>query len=204
LEVNNEMPESEDFDDMFDELWRGDFIKKFFHEQGRLHRQFMEQIKQMQEDIISGKLKGKTEFKPIEKPGVKGFIFRGIFGTPEITEQERIPETTEDGIENKESFALPETKDVEEREPIVETLTDGSDFVALVELPGIDEQDIKMETGDTWVRIQALNFKMTTINIPSNADISKVSKKYRNGVLEIRIPLGISLVEDRDVKFGIV
>jgi HSP20 family molecular chaperone IbpA len=198
------MPESEDFDDIFDEMWRGDFVKKFFHEQGRLHRRFMEQIKQLQEDIKSGKLKGKTEFKPIEKPGVKGFIFRGTFGTPEITEQERIPVTDDEGIENKESFALPEADEVEEREPIVETLTDGNDFVALVELPGVDEQDIKMESGDTWVRVGAINFKTTTINVPSNADTAKVSKKYKNGVLEIRIPLGINTNEDKDVKFGVV
>jgi HSP20 family molecular chaperone IbpA len=198
------MPESEDFDDMSDEMWRSDFIKKFFHEQGRLHRRFIEQIKQLQEDIKSGKLKGKTEFKPIEKPGVKGFIFRGTFGTPEITEQGKIPAREDDGIESKESFALPEADEVEEREPIVETLTDGNDFVALVELPGVDEQDIKMDSGDTWVRVGAINFKTTTINVPSIADTAKASKKYKNGVLEIRIPLGINTNEDKDVKFGVV
>lgn len=198
------MAKSEDFDDMFDELWRGDFIKKFFHEQGRLHRRFMEHIKQLQDDIKSGKLKGKIEFKPIEKPGVKGFIFRGTFGTPEITEQERIPATDYEGIENKESFALPGADEVEEREPIVETLTDENDFVALVELPGVDEHDIKMETGDTWVSVGAINFKTTTINVPPNADTARVSKKYKNGVLEIRIPLGISTNEYKDVKFGVV
>ncbi len=198
------MAKSEDFDDMFDELWRGDFIKKFFHEQGRLHRRFMEHIKQLQDDIKSGKLKGKIEFKPIEKPGVKGFIFRGTFGTPEITEQERIPATDYEGIENKESFALPGADEVEEREPIVETLTDENDFVALVELPGVDEHDIKMETGDTWVSVGAINFKTTTINVPPNADTARVSKKYKNGVLEIRIPLGISTNEYKGVKFGVV
>jgi HSP20 family molecular chaperone IbpA len=203
-EVNYEMPVSGYFDDEFDDLWNEGFFKKFFNEQRRVHRELLQQIKRLQGAVKSGKLKGKTEFSPIEKPGVRGFVFRGTFGTPETSEEEGLPGTTDESIENKESFVLPEDPDADEREPVVETFLDGKDFVALVELPGAEDQEIRIETGDTWVRVGAINFKTTEINVPSNADKSKIVKKYRNGVLEIRMPLIDNIRDREDVKYRIV
>lgn len=198
------MPEPGDLDDIFGELGNEDSIKKFMDEQRRVHHELLRQIKQLQDAVKSGKLNGKTEFRPFKKPGVSGFIFHGTFGTPEMSEENRLSESTEEAIENKGSFVLPGVTEAESRNPAVETFTDGNDFVAVVELPGVDEQEIRIETGVTWVRVGALNFKTTTINVPSNADTSKISKKYKNGVLEIRMPLRISTEEDKDVKFRVV
>jgi HSP20 family molecular chaperone IbpA len=198
------MPEPGDLDDIFGDLGNKDSIKKFMNEQRRVHRELLRQIKQLQDAVKNGKLNGKTEFRPFNKPGVSGFIFHGTFGTPEMSEENRLSESTEEAIENKGSFVLPRVTEAESRKPAVETFTDGNDFVAVVELPGVDEQEIRIETGATWVKVEALNFETTTIKVPSNADTSKISQKCRNGVLEIRMPLGISIKEDKDIKFRVV
>jgi HSP20 family molecular chaperone IbpA len=198
------MPRYEDFDNGFGDVWNEDFVKKFINEQRRVHRELLRQIKRLKDAVKNGKLNGRTEFRPFKKPGVSGFIFRGTFGTPEMSEENRLSESTEEAIENRGSFVLPGVTQAESRKPAVETFTDGNDFVAVVELPGVDEQEIRIETGATWVKVEALNFETTTIKVPSNADTSKISEKYRNGVLEIRMPLGISTKEDKDIKFRVV
>lgn len=204
IEVNHEMPKSEGFDDIFGDQGDKDLVKWFISEQRRVHRELMQQIKRLQDAVKNGKLNGKTEFRPFKKPGLSGFIFRGTYETPEMTEENKLSESTEDGIENKGSFALPEAPEADDRRPIAETFTEGNDFVAVVELPGVDESEIRIETGDTWLRVGAINFKTTTINVPSNVDSSKIHKKYKNGILEIRMPLKNNISDQENMKYRIV
>jgi len=196
------MPE---FDDIFKDLWDDDFFKEFMGRRRRMERSFMERIKKLQEAVKSGKLQGRTEVTPIEKPGVKGYIFHGIFGTPDAFEGEHdTPEFGSEAQKNEESFMLPETGKEDLREPAVETFRSGDEFTAIVELPGVDEHDIKVLPGTGSIQVDALNFKAIEIDLPSNADTSKMTKTLKNGILEIKVPLSSAKVEDDSVKFGVV
>nr|MDO8133305.1 Hsp20/alpha crystallin family protein [Candidatus Njordarchaeum guaymaensis] len=196
------MPE---FDDMFKDLWDDDFFKEFIGNRRRMERSFMERIKKLQEAVKSGKLQGRTEVTPIEKPGVKGYIFHGIFGTPDALEgEDEGPEFGSEEQKNKETFKLPETGKEDLREPVVETFTSGDEFTAIVELPGIDEHDIKVLPGNGSIQVDPLNFKTIEIDLPSNADTSKMTKTLKNGILEIKVPISTARVEDDSVKFGVV
>jgi len=196
------MPE---FDDMFKDIWDDDFFKEFMGQQRRMERSLMERIRKLQEAVKSGKLQGRTEVTPVEKPGVKGYIFHGVFGTPGALEgEEETPELGNEGKENKEGFRLPETGKEDLREPAVETFRSGDEFTAIVELPGVEEQDIKVVPGSGSIQVDALNFKAIEIDVPSNADTSKMTKTLKNGILEIKVPLTSGKVEDDSVKFGVV
>jgi HSP20 family molecular chaperone IbpA len=200
VEVNDEMTE---FDDIFKDLWDDDFLREFMTRQRKMQKGFMEQIKRLQEAAKSGKLQGRTEVTPIEKPGVKGYIFHGIFGTPGAFEgEEGVPELDSETKKNEQSFAIPETGKEELREPVVERFTAANEFVAVVELPGVEEQDITVVPRETSIKVEAFNFKTVEVDLPPNADITKMTKTLKNGVLEVRVPLTPPRVED-DVKFGV-
>jgi len=196
------MPE---FDDVFKDLWDDDFFKEFMGHRHRMERSFMERIKKLQEAVKSGKLQGRTEVTPIEKPGVKGYLFHGVFGTPDAFEgEDEIPMFGSEEQKNKENFPLPETGKGDLREPVVETFRNGDEFTAIVELPGVEDHDIKVLPGNGSIQVDALNFKAIEIDLPSNADASKMTKTLKNGILEIKVPLSGAKVEDDSVKFGVV
>jgi HSP20 family molecular chaperone IbpA len=198
------MPTFEGFDDEFDDVGNEESVKRFITEQRRIQRELSQQIKRLQESVNSGKLKGKTEFKPFNEPGISGFIFRGTFEAPEIGDENSLPESNEKEIEDRNNFVLPETSETPYQEPVIESFLDGNEFVALVELPGVDESEIKIETGDTWVKVRATGYRTTTIDTPSNAELRKLDKKYKNGVLEIRIPVGNNVSGQKDFGYRIV
>jgi len=198
------MPNYEGFDDIFGDLGNEEFVKKFINEQRRIHRELSLQIKRLQESANNGKLKGKTEFKPFNEPGISGFIFRGTFETPEMMDEDSLPETNQKEIEDGKNFVLPETSESPDQELVTESFVDGNEFVALVELPGVDESEIRIETGDTWVKVGATGYQTTTINTPSNADPRQLKKKYKNGVLEIRMPIGNTVSNPKDFSYRIV
>jgi HSP20 family molecular chaperone IbpA len=198
------MPKSESFDDIFGDLGNEEFVKRFINEQKRIYRELSQRIKRMQESVNNGKLKGRTEFKPFNEPGISGFIFRGTFETPEIMDKESFPETDKEGMGERKNFVLPETSEGLDEEPVTESFIEGNEFVALVELPGVGESEIKIETGDTWVKIGATGYQTRTINTPSNTNLLKLEKKYKNGVLEIRIPFGNIVSDQKDFNYRTV
>jgi HSP20 family molecular chaperone IbpA len=198
------MTDSGDFDNIFSNIWGNEEFSEFFENQRNLERTVREYVKSLIESFKKGELQGKSELIPIEKPGVRGFIFRKEFGTPEIPEEvEKAPALSGETSEGKQRFTLPQSAKEEERIPAFETFTDGNEFVALVELPGVEEQDISLEIGDSRISIGAINFKPTQIHVPSNADVSKTTKTYKNGVLEIRVPLKTKVGRDDEVRFGV-
>jgi HSP20 family molecular chaperone IbpA len=196
------MPES---DDIFKDLWNDEFFKELMGQGRRMEHSFMEHIERLQEAIKSGKLRGRTKVVPIERPGVKGYIFHGVFGTPDTLEGENeTPELDSEGNKNKEDFTLPETVKQDLRQPVVETFTNGDEFVAVVELPGVEEHELKVVTRNGSIQVGALNFSDVEIDVPSNADTDKKTQTLKNGVLEIRISLTSEKAGDMDPKFGVV
>lgn len=196
------MPE---FDDIFKDLWNDEFFRELLGQRRKMERSFVEQFKSLQEAIKSGRIRGRTRMIPIEKPGVKGYIFHGVFGTPDTLEAEDgTPELNIDGKESQGDFTIPETVKDELREPVVETLTKGDEFVVVVELPGVEEHEVKVVPRNGSIEVHAPNFKDVEIDLPSNADTDKKTQTLKNGVLEIRIPQPIKKAEDLDPKFGVV
>jgi HSP20 family molecular chaperone IbpA len=198
------MPNSEGFDDVFGDMGNKESVKRFINEQRRIQRELSQQIKRLQESVKSGKLKGKTEFKPFNELGISGFIFRGTFEAPGMGDENSLLERDEKDIEDRNNFVLPETSETPDREPVIESFLDGNEFVALVELPGVAESEIEIEMGDTWVKVRATGYRTTTIDTPSNSDPRKLDKKYKNGVLEIRIPVGSNTIGQSDFSYRIV
>ena len=78
-----------------------------------------------------------------------------------------------------------------EREPIVDVLTTDKEVKVIVEVPGINKENIKVNAYDTSVEISAINAAESKryhrlVDLPSETDTSSTAKAtYKNGILEI-------------------
>jgi HSP20 family protein len=94
--------------------------------------------------------------------------------------------------------------------PPINIFQQGGDFVALIELPGIDKADLQIEVKENTIRIsgkKAVDYDKKvsmhrrerpygdfdrTISLPVKIDANGVRAEYRDGVLTLSIPCAAS------------
>jgi len=156
---------SDDFEDVFHDA------ENFYR---RLAKKMFREMEDIEEAIKSGKLEGEWDIKPIEEPGVKGYIAKGRFQFG----GETAPKT----------LKLPQQILEEAREPLTDVFQDNDNVKLYVELPGVEKTDIQLNVTQGHVEIKAKNF-YKTIDLPTqDVEVDKVKANYKNGVLEITIP----------------
>jgi len=77
-----------------------------------------------------------------------------------------------------------------EREPLVDVFDEKDDVVFIIELPGIEEQQIHTEIEGDILTLSTANGShryYKEIVLPKDVDVSSMKSKYKNGVLEIRM-----------------
>ena len=155
----------DDFQDIFDD------VDKLYQ---RFAKRMFKEIEDIEDAIKSGKLEGKWDIKPIEEPGVKGYVARGRF---EFGNKAR-PKT----------LTLPKEVPQEAREPLTDVFQDENNLKLYVELPGVEKTDIRLNVSQGKAEIKAKNF-FKIIDLPTvDIEVDKVAANYKNGVLEVTIP----------------
>ncbi len=155
----------DDFQDIFDD------VDKLYQ---RFAKRMFKEIEDIEDAIKSGKLEGKWDIKPIEEPGVKGYVARGRF---EFGNKAR-PKT----------LTLPKEVPQEAREPLTDVFQDENNVKLYVELPGVEKADIKLNVSQGKAEIKAKNF-FKVIDLPTvDIEVDKAEANYKNGVLEVTIP----------------
>ena len=113
-------------------------------------------------------------------PFVYGYSIKiGPDGKPEVREFGNV----------KPGRAGPQVK--EEREPLVDIIETNGEVHIVVELPGVDKNDIKLQGTEDTVSIsvdipQRKYFK--EVKLPAKVKIKEAKTQYKNGVLEIKLP----------------
>lgn len=159
-----------------------DIFKEMEELQKRMRKNFFSDFNELQKRAESGELKGNWDFQPIERPGVKGYIIRGSFGTPRPLDR---PDQGPEPIKPMKPLRPMIDKT---RVPLYD-LSNGPEKVTLyVELPGIEEPDIKVNPSEGGLELEAGNFS-TVIKLPeTELDMENISREYSNGVLTLTIP----------------
>jgi HSP20 family protein len=78
----------------------------------------------------------------------------------------------------------------EEREPLVDIFDEKDHVLIIIELPGIEEEHIKTSVSGDILTLSAANRDRKyykEVMLPEGVDSGTLKKKYKNGVLEIRI-----------------
>jgi len=135
----------------------------------------------LKEKVKAGELEGDWSFEPIERPGMKGFIARGFFSTPGLIERPPLDRPTDILPPLKPSIREP-------REPLYDISVGEDRLTLFIELPGVEEKDIQLESEDGKLKLVAGNFQ-TEIDLSSwVTDTEKRETNYKNGILTLTIP----------------
>ncbi|MEE8325462.1 MAG: Hsp20/alpha crystallin family protein [candidate division NC10 bacterium] len=140
----------------------------------------------LKEKAKSGELEGNWSFEPIERPGMKGFIARGFFSTPGLRER---PPLARPPLDRPTDILPPLRPNPEQpREPLYDISVGKEQLTLYIELPGVDEKDIQLETEDGKLKLKAGSFE-TEVDLSAwVADPEKRTTEYKNGVLTVLIP----------------
>jgi HSP20 family protein len=77
----------------------------------------------------------------------------------------------------------------EEREPLVDVMEADGEVVVVTELPGVEKEDIKLESTDRSLKINVEAAKrryFKEMELPHLVDPKTAKATYKNGVLEVR------------------
>lgn len=156
-----------------DEVFRD--INSFYK---RLMDRMFREMQDFEKAIKSGQFKGDWAIKPINEPGVRGYVAQGQFqlGGKPVSFPRRVLE--------------------EKREPLTDIFEEEENVRIYIELPGVDKSDIHLDMADGFAEVKAKNF-FKRVKLPTaNVDFEKAAASYKNGVLEITIPKIQKTVED--------
>jgi HSP20 family molecular chaperone IbpA len=119
---------------------------------------------------------GEWRFERIDRPGVNGFIVRGIITHPEILK--------------KPDDILPPLRPEANRprRPLYDIHSEERQLRIFIELPGVEEYDINLEVMDGLLRLYANDFEEEIDLKRWILDSEKLESTYRNGILEVTIP----------------
>jgi HSP20 family protein len=120
----------------------------------------------------------RSEFGPDRAPLVYGFSVRaGEDGEPVVQE-----------FGNSSAPAKVASKEEQEREPLIDIIESADLVRVIVELPGVQKSDIKIEAHDRRLEIgvetESKQFH-EQVDLPCNIIPDSVKASYKNGVLEI-------------------
>jgi len=187
-----------------DEFREFDVIKSDFE------RIIQRMMREFERATKNGNLKGKWEINEIDSDGIKGYRLQGRFESGQPWEPldpfnpfEPMNPTRPRPRPQRPFARLPESALKETNEPLTDVFEDGKTIKIYFEVRGEDKNDIQLNVTGDKVEVKAKNFyKM--INLPtSNIDLEKACSKYKNGVLEVKIPKKEKTIEKETYKINI-
>jgi len=152
----------DDFEDIFTD------VDSFYK---RLTKKMFKEMEDIEKALRNGKLEGEWDIKPIEEPGVKGYVARGRFQ-----------------LGKSQPLKLPKQIKDEVREPLTDVFEDKDNVKLYVELLGVEKDDIQLNVTEGHAEIKAKNF-FKSVELPTkDVESDKAVANYKNGVLEVTIP----------------
>jgi HSP20 family protein len=75
------------------------------------------------------------------------------------------------------------------REPLVDIFDEGEIILVVVELPGVEEEEIEVEVKDDLLSLSTKGRRkyLKEMLLPHLVDPATVTTKYKNGILELRV-----------------
>lgn len=75
-----------------------------------------------------------------------------------------------------------------EREPLVDIMDQGDEYLIIAEVPGVEKKDIALKCTKTELRIRAGKKFQKTIILPGKVQPKKSKASLKSGILEVRVP----------------
>lgn len=183
-----------------------DYFDNVFRDMELFHKNFIERInKEMtafDEAVERGDLKGQWDVKEINEPNMKGYVAYGQFSSDELpTEIDPLDSLRRPG-KPKLPF-VPKPQPGEIREPLADVFEEEKSVKLIVELPGVEKDDIQLNISEGQAEIKAKSFYKTLKLPTADVDSKKIKATYKNGVLEASIPKKRTVKSDKAKKITI-
>ena len=161
-------------------------IEDLFREMERsFEKEFEELSKRVPKDLVRERRLPDGSKVYEWGPFVYGYsITIGPDGKPEIREFGNVKPSVG-------RFGRPSISIREEREPLVDIISTNNEIKVVVELPGVEKEDIKLHGTETTLTIsvdtpQRKYYK--EVKLPEKVDPKQAKSTYKNGVLEVTLP----------------
>jgi len=166
----------------------------------RLEKEIEEEFKELSKNVSQDYVREKTlpDGSKIKQwgPFVYGYsITIGPDGKPEIREF--------GNVRPGGTFGRPRLEVKEQREPLTDVFEEKDNVKVIVELPGVEKEDIILKGSERKLTISVDTPRRKyykEINLESRVDPSKATSSYRNGILEVTLPKKSEPAEDRHIK----
>ena len=168
--------------------WFRDMPRQFEQMRREMERMFQEQFTDIDETKIPKDLVKEYQTSEGAKvrevgPLVYGYSMTvGPDGRPKVREFGNIRSPTKMGFANRPLISG-------ETEPLADVTTTDKDIKVVVEVPGIEKKDIKINARDGLVEVSTVETAQRKyrkiIELPSEAEIETARSTYKNGILEI-------------------
>jgi HSP20 family protein len=167
-----------------------DVFKSFDEMRNRMEREFEEGIKQFESSAPKDLVR---EYETPEGakvreygPFVYGYSMTvGPDGRPKVREFGNVKSPFREGRSGFRTRPLISS----EREPLVDVSKTDKEIKIVVEMPGVNKEDIKINAYDSTLEVTtqegASKKYHETIELPEDADLATAKSKYNNGILEI-------------------
>jgi HSP20 family protein len=172
--------------------WLGDMPRQFEDIRSEMERMFEEQFRDIQSTAPKELVREyeTAEGNKIREIGplVYGYsVTIGPDGKPKVREFGNVRSASGLG-----SGAAPGSMRAQlraEREPMADVVTSEKEVKVVVEMPGIDKKDIKVNAYDNSVEIFTANTSQKKyrriVELPPDTDLETAKSTYRNGLLEV-------------------
>ncbi len=156
---------------------------------------FEEIFRKMQEEMMDVEsnfqgMQGLSEDN-FEKAFKEGKVKRKVYGFSMTMGPDGKPIVREFGnLPQQQNMKVEEKK--EERQPLIDVFEGKEETVVVAEIPGVEEREIKLSGGERLLIIDVKGAQRKyykEIKFKNAVDRSKLKSTYKNGVLEIRIPI---------------
>ena len=168
--------------------WFRDMPRQFEQMRREMEKMFQEQFTDIDETKIPKDLVKEYQTPEGAKvrevgPLVYGYSMTvGPDGRPKVREFGNIRSPTSMGFASRPLISG-------ETDPLADVTTTDKDVKVVVEMPGIEKKDIKINAHDDTVEVfttdTAQRKYRKIIELPSEADIETAKSTYKNGILEI-------------------
>jgi HSP20 family protein len=167
-----------------------DVFKSFDEMRNRMEREFEKGFKQFQSSTPKDLVR---EYETPEGakvreygPFVYGYSMTvGPDGRPKVREFGNVKSPFREGRSGFRTRPLISS----EREPLVDISTTDKEIKVVVEMPGVNKENIKINAYDSTLEVTAQEGAAKkyheTIDLPQEADLATAKSKYNNGILEI-------------------
>lgn len=156
---------------------------------------FEEIFRKMQEEMMDMDknfqgMQGLSE-EDFEKAFKEGKVKRKVYGFSMSVGPDGKPIVREFGnLPQQPNIKTEEKK--EERQPLIDAFEGKEEAVVVAEVPGVEEKDIKLSGDEKLLIIDVRGAQRKyykEIKFKNSVDRSRLKSTYKNGVLEIRIPI---------------